>query len=1225
MVLRTDLFKIAAGLLLTVSVHAADTVPTEIQMPGTQPGEVPSFESPGKCANCHEGYNGANTVGDPQHEPVTGWRGGAMGNAGRDAIFWATVAISEQDFDGSGDLCIRCHSTAGWFGGRSTPTNGSGLAVSDDDGVDCDACHTITNPDNTEHLGVMNAPFIANCSGDFIAPTGTCESTGEGYYGSGMLSLWDGGDKLGPYAETTARHQFMQSRFHRDVDYCGSCHDVSNPAVGDLAPNHGTQVTAPAVISSGGNLGGPVADKAAFNNPPYAYGVVERTFSEYKASAFPTTRVGNFNDLPADLKAGGGSLDVTYQAAMVAASEAEEHGGIAGDYADGTPRFFSCQSCHMRPVKSAGANKNDAEVREDLPSHDHTGGNYWFADITKFQDSKGTLRLGGGLTAAQNEALGQGQQRAIEHLQQAASLQVSGNTLKVVNLTGHKLISGYPEGRRMWVNIKWYDNDDALLREDGAYGPIGATVSNPSGGPDINVESILDLDGANTRIYEAHYSVTKAWATTIEALHGPDFALNYDRFTGNVVCTAGDLLLDDAAPGKKEACKGGHVDTFHFTLNNYVSMDNRIPPYGMRYDVARKRNTLPVPADQYGGSGSGSIYNYWDEISLNPPANARHARIELLYQGTSWEYIQFLNLANDQQNEFLGQEGINMLDAWLNATTEMDPLKRTMVAPVVMATADWVGSPINHPPICSIDAPTDNVEIQVADSISYSGTASDSDGTIASYDWNFAGGNPAFANVEDPGQVDFSEAGVYLTTFTATDNSGASCDPASITVTVLEPNTYTIGGSVSELTGTGLILQNNDGDDLTISTNGGFTFDTPLVDGSEYLVTVLTQPTGPSQTCSVTNGNDSLDGADITNVSVTCVTDTFTVGGVISGLAGSGLVLQNNAGEVLAIDSNGDFVFLVPLEDHMAYSVTVSTQPNNLSQTCNVTAGSGNLDGANITSVSVTCVTNTFTVGGSVSGLAGTGLILQNNAGDDLTINTDGDFTFDPALADGSDYVVTVLTQPTSPNQTCSVSNGSGSLDGTNITGVSVTCSSDTFTVGGNVSDLTGTGLVLQNNSRDDLVIGTDGGFTFDTALADASDYAVTVLTQPTSPSQTCSVTNGSGSLAGANITNVSVTCVTDTFTVGGGVSGLTGTGLVLQNNADDDLAINVDGDFTFDTALVDGSDYTVTVLTQPTGPSQTCSIANDSGTLNSFDITNITISCIDDSENIFSDGFEDQ
>ncbi len=130
-------------------------------------------------------------------------------------------------------------------------------------------------------------------------------STGEGFYGSGMTSLWNGSDKLGPYSDAAARHQFMQSNFHRSVDFCGTCHDVSNSAVGDLAPGNGAQAGAPHVVSSqdfnGGapNLGGPVEEKAAFNNPPYAYGIVERTFSEYKASAFPTTLVSDFTSLPA--------------------------------------------------------------------------------------------------------------------------------------------------------------------------------------------------------------------------------------------------------------------------------------------------------------------------------------------------------------------------------------------------------------------------------------------------------------------------------------------------------------------------------------------------------------------------------------------------------------------------------------------------------------------------------------------------------------------------------------------------------------------------------------------------------------------------------------------------------------------------------------------------------------------------------------------------------------
>ena len=189
---RTEPLKLAALLLLTVSVYAADTVPTDIQMPGTQPEEVGNLEAPDRCSNCHAGYNDANTTGEPQHEPFTGWLGGAMGNAGRDAIFWATLAVSEQDFDGSGDLCIRCHSTGGWYGGRSTPTDGSGLAATDDDGVDCDTCHTMTNTNNSEHQGVMISPFTANCSDDSVAPVGTCESGSEGYYGGGMLSLWDG-------------------------------------------------------------------------------------------------------------------------------------------------------------------------------------------------------------------------------------------------------------------------------------------------------------------------------------------------------------------------------------------------------------------------------------------------------------------------------------------------------------------------------------------------------------------------------------------------------------------------------------------------------------------------------------------------------------------------------------------------------------------------------------------------------------------------------------------------------------------------------------------------------------------------------------------------------------------------------------------------------------------------------------------------------------------------
>ena len=623
-----------AALGLAPALMGADVVPNEIQQPGTQPGEAGNLETPDKCDNCHGGYNRAV-------EPAFNWRGSMMANAGRDPIFWATLAIAEQDFDGAGDLCIRCHSTAGWMAGRSTPTDGSGLMAGDADGVECEACHKSTNPDNSEHLGAQAEPFVANDGG----------TPATGYYGSGMLSLWPGSAKLGPYSDAGARHQFMQSRFHRDVDFCGSCHDVSNPAVGDLAHNNGRPASGDPVIASG-VPGAPVDGKAAFNNLPYQYGVVERTHSEFKSGALSRTLVSAYGQLPADLKAG----------AIKAARDA-----AGGDYQDGADRYFSCQTCHMRAVSGYGANKNGIPLRRDLPLHDMTGGNYWTPDAIVYQNTEGKLRLGGGLDSVQLDALAAGKLRAQQQLNLAAALSVSGDTLKITNLTGHKLISGYPEGRRMWVNVKWYDASNVLLREDGEYGVVASVNGTP-------VESLVDLHDPNTRVYEAHYGMTKEWAVQLRDLGYPaDLPLSFDRVTGAVSYTLGDLAAQPS---------GTAHETFHFVLNNTVLKDNRIPTYRMSYDEARRRNALPVPADQYGGSKGGE-YRHWDELALAPPLGAVYADISLLYQPTSWEYVQFLYLANRRDNAFLADEGVNLLDAWL-ATG--------MAEPYVMASATW-GTP----------------------------------------------------------------------------------------------------------------------------------------------------------------------------------------------------------------------------------------------------------------------------------------------------------------------------------------------------------------------------------------------------------------------------------------------------------------------------------------------------------------------------------------------------
>jgi len=244
-----------------------------------------------------------------------------------------------------------------------------------------------------------------------------------------------------------------------------------------------------------------------------------------------------------------------------------------------------------------------------------------------------------------------------------------------------------------------------------------------------------------------------------------------------------------------------------------------------------------------------------------------------------------------------------------------------------------------------------------------------------------------------------------------------------------------------------------------------------------------------------------------------------------------------------------------------------------------------------------------YSIGGTVSGLTGAGLVLQNNGGNNLAISVNGAFTFLTALKKGASYSVTVLTQPS--GQSCTVTNGTGSVS-SNVTNVAVNCGS--FTVGGAVSGLTGSGLVLQNNGGNNLPIAADGPFTFSTAIASGATYAVTVLTQPTNPSQTCTVTKGSGTVAAANVTDVGVACVTISYRVGGNVTGLAGAGLVLQNDGGDNRPISGNGPFTFSTALLNGATYNVTVQTQPTG--QGCTVANGSGTISGANVTDVAVTC---------------
>ncbi len=421
---------------------------------------------------------------------------------------------------------------------------------------------------------------------------------------------------------------------------------------------------------------------------------------------------------------------------------------------------------------------------------------------------------------------------------------------------------------------------------------------------------------------------------------------------------------------------------------------------------------------------------------------------------------------------------------------------------------------------------------------------------------------------------------------------------------------YQVSGTVNGFAASGLVLQLNGANDLPISASGAFTFLPYVTNGGNYSVTVSAQPTNPSQTCSISNGSGTISGANINNVTVACVTNTYTVGGNISGLAGSGMTLQLNGANDLPISASGGFVFPQAVASGGSYAVTVSAQPANPTQTCSVSNGSGIVTSSNITNVAITCVTNTYTVGGNVSGLSGSGLTLQLNGANDLPISASGGFVFPQAAASGGNYTVTVSAQPTNPAQTCSVTNGSGVVTNANVTNITVTCVTNTYTVGGNVSGLAGSGLTLQLNGANDLPISASGGFVFSQTVASGGNYAVTVSAQPANPMQTCSVSNNSGAITNANVTSVTVTCVTNTYTTGGNVSGLAGAGLTLQLNGANDLPISASGGFVFSQTVASGGSYAVTVSAQPTNPAQTCSVTSGNGTITNANVTSAAVNC---------------
>ena len=182
----------------------------------------------------------------------------------------------------------------------------------------------------------------------------------------------------------------------------------------------------------------------------------------------------------------------------------------------------------MRDVTGRGCNLAGVPIRSNLPLHDLTGASTWIPTLLPdlYPGQVDPLAIQAGVD------------RGRYMLQNASALtaQQNGSQLEVTltNHTGHKLPTGYPEGRRMWLNIKFFDSGAALLSESGAYDPSTGELT-------------LDPE---SKVYEVKLGLDATMAPIVGVLEGPTFhfALNNKVFkdTPVVMLSSKDGLFDRA-------------------------------------------------------------------------------------------------------------------------------------------------------------------------------------------------------------------------------------------------------------------------------------------------------------------------------------------------------------------------------------------------------------------------------------------------------------------------------------------------------------------------------------------------------------------------------------------------------------------------------------------------------------------------------------------------------
>lgn len=188
----------------------------------------------------------------------------------------------------------------------------------------------------------------------------------------------------------------------------------------------------------------------------------------------------------------------------------------------------------------------------------------------------------------------------------------------------------------------------------------------------------------------------------------------------------------------------------------------------------------------------------------------------------------------------------------------------------------------------------------------------------------------------------------------------------------------------------------------------------------------------------------SLQGCGGGSTSIDTTDSRFTLTATVSGLISGAQVVLSTESDSVTASGNGAIDFSKKLANGANYSISVSSQPTG--QTCSISDASGTIASVNVKNILVNCITNpaptysaSYSVSYSVSGLSNGQTVSVNNGIETVNSTSNANYTFNNRLTNGSSYVVSIATQPT--NQFCKISNASGVISNSNISNISISCS----------------------------------------------------------------------------------------------------------------------------------------------------------------------------------------